>query len=308
MSNVDKIAIGDKYYKVLDDDSVDIFRVSGTAHDKIKISRGINNKKVGLDYFKDYTKINPDGFIFFNIVNMGPTEQEGQDVLVTLNRKDDIKKHNGLPYIGCRQNIFDLYSNPTNNTNSTILAMSMTVDTVPEGSNYEDILACHSVDYFEKVSVYLEDTLDEIISLVDDIGKFDKVLWKMYNNMKDSEFTGLNKDLKSLLYTTHFEYDFKRAYDIHQVDFEIKIVDDGLTYESKILLEGIVKEEIIASYALPYDKEINLAAIERKYVLVSDVKDKLYVVAYDSGEYVNRPYDDMGDKTEVIELIRQIKK
>lgn len=305
-----KITVGDKYYKVLEDDSVDIFRVTKVIQDKIRVTRGINNKKVTLDYFKDYTKINPDGFIFFNVVNMGPTEVEGQDVLITLNRKEDIKKHNGVPYMACRQNIFDLYSNPTNNTNNTILGMSMTVDTVPEGSKYEDILACYGIEYYEKVAIYLEDSLDDILSLVHDPSRFNKVLWKIYNGMKDSEFTGLSKDLKELVNTTHFEFDFKRSFNIHQVDFRvsINIADNSLYHTTKCHIEDIIKEEIVDSYVLPYDKEINLSAIERKYILVSDMYKDLYVIAYDSGEYVNRPYEDMNDKTEVIELIRRIKK
>ena len=42
------------------------------------------------------------------------------------------------------------------------------------------------------------------------------------------------------------------------------------------------------TYVIPYNFTINLNEIKRSYILVKDINEDLYIVAYDKGEYINK--------------------
>lgn len=298
--------IGDKYYKILEDYTVDIVRIHKYINDDILIiSRGCSTKKVNKGYISSYTKLNPDGHVFFNIVNMGNTEESGKDVVVLLYRKKDLDNQINTPYATCRQNIHDFYSNATNNSNKTYIGISISKDTTPEDVTYEDVLVCNGIEYSEKISIYLDDTLNDILPMVNNIKSFNGVLYTLHKAMKDSLFIGTSKSLESLLRDNNFEYDIKRAFDIIPVDFVVKYRDYVLHNDQVTLLQNILKTEISQTYVLPYSKEISLSDIERDYILVSDKIGRLYIIAYDKGKYINDSYFNKDDIISMIKNMQQ---
>ena len=53
------------------------------------------------------------------------------------------------------------------------------------------------------------------------------------------------------------------------------------------VIGSLLRVEIDRSLAIPYDKDIDLSKIKRKYCLVSDKDNNIYVVAYTiSGKYI----------------------
>lgn len=301
--------IGLKYYKYIDD-KLDIIRIHKIENDFIVISRGINKTKVSKDYLNDYIRLNPDGCIFFNIVNMGRTKEEGQDVMVLLFRKKDLDDKIKIPYAACRQNIYDPYTNSINRTNNIYLGCSMNQNNIPEGIDFKSMLACYGLDYSEKINIYIDDSLDIILSMISDINRYNKVLFSMYKIMKDSNYIGLCKNIKDLLQYNHFYYDFLNSFNIHLVDFIIKYDENNeLLPEQRRQLEDLLKIEMFKTYVFKYSKHINLNKVERDYILVMDKIDKLYIIAYDKGEYLNRAYkDNIKDKRDAVMMLKHIRK
>lgn len=299
--------VGDKYYRVIED-KVDIVRIHKVTDSFITISRGINKSKVQEDYLNDFIKLNPDGTLFFNVVQMGRTEEEGHDVVVVLNRKKDLGNNIGVPYLSCRQNVFDIFSNQTNRTDKTYLGMCMTVDNTPEGTPYSNMLACYGIIYSEKISTYMDDTLDNILDMINKQYMYNNVLMKIYKALSNSKYEGLSRDLKSLLKDNHFMYDFRKGFDIHSIDMNLTPENNTLNSLQIGFLEDYLKNIMHNVFIVEYSKEINLNKIEKEHILVCDNTNKIYIITYDKGSYINRPFrDNILDKRDAITMIKHIR-
>ena len=288
---MENLQIGQIFYKYLDNDELDIVRVHST-HKGLIVSRGINKKRVDDDFLNGYTPLRPHGRLFFNIVNMGPTTDHGQDVIIVLIKEEDI--HSGIyePYAVCRQNIYDEYSNPFNISGKEILGMSMNRDNVPTGARFQDMLSSHSVDYHEVIYVYKDDKIDIILSMIKEKLKYNRVLFDIYKTLsKTNRYDGLSKSLEDLVKSTNFNFDLKKAFDITIIDEVLKIKDNKLLDESRLLLENIFKVEMFQTYVMRYNYEIDLSNIKRDYELVEDKIGNLYIVGYDKGAYINTYID-----------------
>lgn len=292
--NMDKLQIGQIYYTEMDDGELDIVRIHSN-HNGLVVSKGINKTRVSDDFLDEYTPLNPDGRLFLNIVNMGPTEDHGQDTVIVLIKEEDIFDGNYEPYAVCRQNIYDEYSNPFNRDNKEILGMSMNRDNVPRNATFSDMISSYNVVYSEQIFIYMNDNIDIIISMINDISKYNSVLFKIYKTLSGPQYGGLSKSLTSLLRDTNFNYDIKQAFNITIIDDILKIKDGILSDESRVLLESIFKIEMFQAYAMKYNYELDLSNIKRDYKLIEDKIGDLYVVGFDRGLYMNTYIDK--DKT-----------
>ena len=68
---------------------------------------------------------------------------------------------------------------------------------------------------------------------------------------------------------------------------EIKKTNKNLPYFLEKVLEYMLKCQMIRTYVFPFTKEINLNEVKRSHIIIADKKDKVYIVAYDKGEYLN---------------------
>lgn len=302
---MENLQIGQIYYKELDNGELDIVRVYST-HKGLRISKGINKTRVNDNFLDDYTPLNPDGRLFFNIVNMGPTPDHGQDVVVVLIKEDDIYNGNYEPFAVCRQNIYDEYSNPFNTYGKQILGMSMNRDNVPTGAKFQDMLSSYNVDYHEMIYVYKDDKIDIILSMIKEIYKYNSVLFDIYNTLNHTnKYKGLSKSLEDLVKSTNFNFDLKKAFNITIIDKVLKIKDTMLLDESRLLLENIFKVEMFQTYVIQYNYEIDLSNIKRDYELIEDKIGNLYIVGYDKGLYVNTYINK--DKTVLDTMVNNMK-
>lgn len=298
--------LGTKYYKITDGD-LDIVRIIKIIDESNSIILTKDNKKLKASNkdLDEFTLLNPDGYLFFNIVNMGKTENEGQDVIINLNRRSDISKGVNIPFVSCRQNVYDFITNQIEKEEVTHLGLSLSLETTPEDVPYESMLACSSISYTERISIYNDDKLNNILSMISNINKFNSVLYNIYKVMKGSKYVGLCKDLKELLEYNKFMYDFRRAFNILPIN---DILDENnITIENIINIEDILKHKMNNCQIFRFSKTINLSKIEREYLLVSDKKDNIFIIIYDKGESINRPYiNNIKDKSDSVYLIKQI--
>ena len=290
-----KIYVGDRFYKEFSDDDKEDFRIVKIKNEntfRIKYTNGELDTITRDVIEKEYVRLIPDGLIAMNIVNVGKVrpedKEELKDVIVAIYKTEDLDNGVNLPFDVCRQSIEDLFTKQIN-TNPYVqyAGMSMNQNNVPAGCDFIMILACNSIAYSVGCSVYLDDTLEDILGLIN-TKKFDDVLSSMYAKIAPNVF-GYYPTVKELLVNNDFMFDFRQAFNIEKVYFTMKVNEEdySMDLEQLKVLENIVHFIMEEPYVIPFSRDINLDDIKRSYLLVSDEKDNIYIVIYDKGEYKN---------------------
>ena len=93
-------------------------------------------------------------------------------------------------------------------------------------------------------------------------------------------------------------YDFYRAFEIYPVALELDPDYEGVVNNSPTChlnyIESIVRKPIKTFYITKFSKEIDLRAIPREFIIIADIHDRLFIVAFDTddtGDRVYEPYD-----------------
>jgi hypothetical protein len=227
---------------------------------------------------------------------------DAKDVVVTVHRKDDLDKGDVEPYVVCRQQVSNLFNEILIKDNFYHLGMSVSRDTCPPDSNFMDALACNGLESGETISVYLDDTLDTILSLLDTT-KYDNVLKGIYKDIDHNITEGACQSLWSLLDYYDIMYDFYLGNGIARVPFDI--VDDTINIEQVLYLEHLNKHVLIEPMVVPYKYDLDLSKIERAHIRIIDSSMKVYVISYLEGEYVNRHFKDkIKDKRDAVCMLK----
>lgn len=250
-----------------------------------------------------YIILKPVGFIGFNIVDL---KNNLQDVIVSLFRYEDIQQTPAVPYAVCRQCIIDfLYQQIDPKTEYTGISISQ--ETCPSNVDFNVMLACDKTHTGTMVAIYLDYTLDYILSLIK-TKPFDDVLYcnlldhakheseqyggsYMYKQIIGKDCSkGYCKDLKTLLNMNNFMYDVHRAFKIYDLDFEDMKDHQGhsLSMEETKVISTLICKNITATLVVEYDYDIDIKNIGQNYILVNDKFNKLYVVCYIEDK--TRPY------------------
>ena len=222
---------------------------------------------------------------------------EVRDVIVALkNLRTNV---GNLPDVVCRQGIYDVFSHITNKEENNIyVGISMSQETCPADINFQDTLACTSKkdDSELPIFVYLDDSLDEILSLFSS-KKYDDAIKECSLSLKGSiegkNIIGTTMSLRELLEHNNFMYDFRKCFKIMEIPFHIDAESEQLSNENILYMEKEMQKNIMETYIIEYSREIDLKSIKRDYVLVvstADQFDKVYICGYDTtdGKYVQR--------------------
>ena len=252
--------------------------------------------------------LNPDGYVTFNIVTIGNKEdgKPVQDVVVTLHRLKDLNTGNKVPYAVCRQNVINTYSTVImKHSTDWEVGMTMSVETIPEGIDYNIMTACNTCDKVIAVAAYLDDNLEDILGLVKpkDLHEYDFVLNELYkdhiNNIpklfreeacKAPIHKGYCRYLAQLLDYTDFMYDFERAFGIAKIN-DIEINDECI--EQGDLINGFIMKKpqleiiekaygfkFINPIFMLFDKDINIDELSDEIALVKDCRNKIFLCNY----------------------------
>ena len=289
-----KIIEGAKFYKVLGNNKIIITRVIKKINDDtVALSIPVNgSSKIKIaDLEKDFTKLTPDALVVAAIVKNG----DAKDVIISLYRKNDIINQS-IPYVVCRQMVNDLYSNMLNNDERiSYIGMSMSLDTVPEGVDYNMMMVCEKVYYCRVINLYMDDSLNDILRLLP-IRKYNDALATAAYSIQSSRYPiyGYNDNLRDLLESNEFMYDFYKSMGIDKVTFSLDDAykDIANLYKNFDELKEITQCMIINAVLLKYDKTIDLSAIQTEYRLLSDCNNKLWVLCFECGNTISKTYSD----------------
>ena len=299
--------LGCKFYKYDENNVPHIIRIKRIKNYNTYIctdEEGTRFKMFKEDLERDYVRLIPDGIITLSNVML---KNQNRDVVITLHRKKEIELRDDTPYVICRQSIFDFFTNMIMKTEQFhYIGVSVSLDTCPPDINFKDCAMCESIIDNQLIDIYIDDKFEDIISLLS-TKKSDMILKQLAEKASPSVL-GYTKSVRELLISTRFMYDFLKAFNIYPLNFEVEVFEDGTIPENQITeLEDMLKFKINQILVVKYDKGINLSEIEHKYVLVSDIKENVYLVAYKRGEYLNRPYDNLPDHSERDKLIQMAK-
>lgn len=312
---------GTKYFNFNNEGDVEVIRIKNAKDLKnIKIIR--NDKKEVIDsneLLNKYTKIRPDALIYFSDVNI----RDLNDVIITVSRKQEMDSNDTVPYSVCRQNITDFFANSLSK-NMEYCGVNVTKETLPEGVDMNQIMACDGINSFDTVAFYLDDTLDDILSFIK-TKVYDNILYTLFmdhlkykvdkNNggklfldaMKTrNTVDGYCKTLKDMLTYNNFIFDLRTGFNIYCLDIDLSEDNNSyLSVHNREVLEYVLCKNILdgpESLVILYDKDIDLTQIKKEFILVSDINENLYVVIYESYGHYHIPVENI-ESEENIELL-----
>lgn len=300
------IFVGTKFYRYTDDsDKPEIVRILKYQNETTVKVRNESTKeeyKIALDELKTkYIKISISGLMVFSKVTIG---NGNDDIIVSLYRNKELDMKSTLPYCVCRQGITDIFYQMTR-TDKNFYGASVSVDTIPSGIEFDIMVACDAVyqDSIQYVAVYMNDTLDDIIDMVN-TKEFDKTLNLMYLDhvthesskygkvfyetmLKCDNCEGYVRSLKGLLDSTNFMFDFYRGFEIYPLDFDLDGYDQqALPDNYKSILSDLICKNIDKALVIKYDHDIQFSLIKKDYVMISDKNGVLYLITFTtSGVY-----------------------
>lgn len=333
-----KKMIGYKFYKVADDDSVSIIRLIETEdfNNKVKVKDGDKTKNISLFELKQYTPLEPTGFIMFIRALMNKdTPDESEDVIVSLYRMLDVKLEMIEPYAVCRQSVSDFfYTIMKSNPEHDYVGVSVTRENCPTNIPYQTLMACDDILKTDMVNFYLDDTLDDILNCLD-TADYDLTLNKCYlehmktvNPMyiesldKNDEDHGWCRNLQKLLEINNFINDIDTMRNVTALEFnlskylekkqEFKDIDDEseIVYQfNDIMLRFfnyIFKIHAVDTDVILYDYDIDLGEFRNSnYIFMRDISNKTYLVVYKTkGEYLEEDLIEEFNKLGVSDRLR----
>ena len=317
-------SVGNKYYTYENDkeESLKLIRVVGiqnTTDVKIKILDSPNKEEIGninkikFKELEDWTRLIGYGKIIFSTVTVGTNTGGGitvPDVIVAGYSYKEAKLSGQYtkPFVACRQCIGDVYDSMMQESPElSLVGMSCNQMSIPEGIEFDALLACTKIDLTSNVTFYIDDTLDDILNMVK-TKPYDKVLESdlldhvNYMERKLGRKIGFNsaikscdgycRDLRQLLEENNFWYDLQSYIGIIKINVPVEIDTEDinrchLSEDLKIDLSNILMKNIGETWVIKYDLDIDIDTIKKDHFLLMDSNNILWVVCYETiGEYI----------------------
>lgn len=324
---------GYKFYKVNEDDQVDIVRIVSLYKDSpdvlVKREGESNSFKMDInDLAEKYTPLTPKGFITLNqVVIRDANGQNCPDVIVAMYDMIHVRMGERQPAAVCRQSINDFfYHLLMTDPNKTIAGVSVSQENCPANINYDVMMACDGVIRSDMVNFYLDDTIDTILDAVDTT-PYDNVLHKLFKdhlaskgygessikNFKYPSVDGWCRNVKALLVDNNFISDIDSMRHTTALNFDLKeflVEVDKEVYEfNSVMLDFfnyIYKLNVTKTMVVPYGYDINLGEFNNSnYIFMRDSESVTWVVVYTSeGEYIEKDLVDEFNKLGVADKLR----
>lgn len=310
--------LGNIYYQWNDDiEDFDTYRIVGIQNvDTVRCKCCINGelpfmKKMKLaDLRENYYLLISNAMITVSKVIVA-TRTNGEpiyDIVIMVYKREDAQTEFNAPDIICRQAMSDIFYEPfCNQTENPYVGLSVSKDTIPVGYTMKDLTVCDKVLESIVINTYKTDTIDTIISLINP-DRWNDILERLLNDhyqnkrMKNPFLPntlpdiddGYCKNIKLLMESNNFMYDFYKLLGITKVNFTINYdytrPDDEqpLPEDQKEIIQDIYQTNMAKTFVVPFDFSIDLDKVQLNYVLIMDETNILYIVGFTKSkdEYV----------------------
>lgn len=321
--------LGYKFYKINDDDSVNMIRIIRVSdyNNQVTIRHMDTNEeeKLNITSLKGYTPLEPFGTVSFADVGIEDTDHKmDKDVIISMYKLLDLKLDFNIPYAICRQSINDFFA-ANLYPDQEIAGVCASRDNFPAGEDFRIMEVASTIYKYEMANIYYEDTLDTILDCIN-TKPYDNTLRDLQNRYIDSHgllnrnhknsIHGWCKDLKSLLIDNNFMTDLDEMRGIQAVDFNIAehLVDDKIgdtdikKFDPEVLefFRVTFRVPAVSTIVIDYDHDINMADFNNtNYIKMRDNTDKLYIVAYkNQGEYLDKELEEWKNKPNISDQIK----
>lgn len=309
-----KVILGSRYFKYDSRNELRVIKIVSYANIEtanailLRGTSAVKRFKIPIAKLEeDYTLLNPDAYVSFNIVSL---QDNIEDVIVTINRLSDIAKGNNKPYAVTRQNIINIHSTYIKAyENDHEIGMTLSIESCPEGFDFNIMTACNEIKKNITIAGYCDDNLEDILMCIKSkyIKDFNNILYTLYTDhinsipkeyrmeaMKSGRIhRGYCQTLKELLEYHEFMYDYERAFSIIKIPeldlINMKMSGDSINgfivnSEALDIIEKTYSTKIYNPVFIKFDKDINLSLIKRDKLLIKDKHNTVYIVMYTSEE------------------------
>ena len=289
------INVGTKYQNY-DNDELILYRVTGAKESDKGQSLRLKNITKGTETFcsDDYinnnlVKIEPDAIINFMITKY--PESDEKDVYVWVFKADAIAAGKQEPQLIMRQDVYSYLKNPLAMDGKIYVGDCLTEQTMPTDDKLMSVCEFEDVIYSYVVNAYLNDTLDDILSLIrtSALKKFDDT-FETLSKKNSPMVIGYCRNLKEFMTLNNFIDGYRLIFNINTIDFPIVLGKESYNSEGDIILnrkqhtriEDMLRKYIKNVKVIEYDHDLDISQIiAYKHVLVSDSDQKIYLIAFE---------------------------
>lgn len=253
-----------------------------------------------------YVRLTPDASMYIFVTDSKSRKYDNPppDVYVVVNKASTISRFNKTlnetPIdLIIRQNCVNIDTTvfDPRNIKINVGVCICNIDKNGSQDQINDLMTIRSIDFKTKVDIYLEDTIDDIISCLpkDQINPVNYQLKKIHSMMYCNMYNGYCKSLKELLEHNNFISNYRSLYNVINIDFKIDLGKESysvngdliLTESQHLAFEDILRKHITNISIIKYDRDIDIAKIvSRDHIMVSDTDNIIYLIVYDVvGEY-----------------------
>ena len=273
---------GCKLYKVTDEETkvIRVLRRKSNIACIIAPDKNLSNKReIHAEELSEYSLLKPNGNISFNIVTIDK-DKDLYDIIIMAGKQDDNKD-----YACCRQIIVNPFSESIG-FRSYGLAISR--ESCMGKIDYDKIKSCNGVVSTLNINVYRDDFKSSIYPLIDSfMRKGDKVLQNL-SKRYSKRYMGMNTSVKMLMNNTKFWDEYDRMFNIKHLP--TKIEKNNLDPIQLQYLESLISYLMGDIIVIPYWYDININAISSDYIFVRDVTEKLYIISYARGNFIQQKH------------------
>ena len=309
------LVFGTKYQKYEGDKSIVIRAKEPDIYSSDKACVIKDNEIINIssqEILDEYIRINPDAFMNIFITEL---DAKTDNVYIYTTKMSTImkKENNLLPDI-------------VTTARSVNFDKTMSVDFTKEVFFGESISSLSTDDMYKylfkplvnnksiysfKIALYVNDTIDDIISIISNDDKINNALKTIDDSIRSIEqFVDTDchiaTNLKELLELSDYISNYRRIFNIVQVDWQVDLGEESYNKDGDLILnskqiqklQDLIRKNVTNITVLEYDADIDVNKIvSYSHCMISDSAQKIYLIAYDViSDYI----EDTSDNSDVI--------
>lgn len=302
MKNINQ---GAKYYTYEGETRI-VYRVIKITDDEITVrTEDKSRKTIKRATLENMLELMPEALLDLMITTTTMDGKEYDDVYGCVYRTDAIMSSVKTPHIILRQDCYSiLKNNPFNEMGTTeYVGDCLTQDFMPNGDKLMSIMLFDSVQFNTTISLYLDDTLDDILGCIprSAMDKINNTLRGIKSRMNSDavHIVGYCSSLEELMKDNNFMTCYRSIFNITQVDWPVVLGKESYNSDGDIILNGkqrkkiedMLRKYISNIHVLKYDQDLDIGSfVAFKHIMISDSSQTIYMIAYqEDGDY---PVDD----------------
>ena len=287
-------------YQIYEGDKLKIFRLIkiNSKEKEYTLKCEKEEKVVNNEELKDkYIRLTPDASIGVMVTK----DNIGKNVIINVNKANDLAKNDKIPSIIIMQDIYSRIKNiQAQNvaaTNKIYVSECYVKEIMGQDETMlKDLLSYDEILFSIDAFLYIEDTVNDILEILQSgMDEINSALKEIKKKRCTSDlFIGYFDNLKDLLNFNDFIINYRYIFNITQVEFVVDIgnnkTEDGeiiLNNKQIKMIEDILRKYITDVHVIKYDKDIDISKIvTNTHLMISDKMGVIYLISYvANGDY-----------------------